>query len=52
MLVSRGLTNHLISAGLAISERTVDAHLRKIFKKLGLHSRTQVSAWAAKHGLI
>lgn len=52
VLVARGLTNRRISTDLAISERTVDAHLRKILKKLGLHSRTQVAAWAAKQGLL
>lgn len=52
ILVARGLTNRRISADLSISERTVDAHLRKILKKLGLLSRTQVAAWAAKRRLI
>jgi len=52
VLVARGLTNRRISSELAISERTVDAHLRKIFKKLGLRSRTEVAAWAAKRSLI
>ena len=52
VLVARGLTNRRISSELAISERTVDAHLRKIFRKLSLRSRTEVAAWAAKRGLI
>jgi non-specific serine/threonine protein kinase len=49
LLVSRGLTNHQIAEELFISKRTVDSHLRKIFKKLGLDSRTQVAAWATEH---
>jgi non-specific serine/threonine protein kinase len=44
-LVARGLTNRQISEELFISERTVDAHVRKILKKLGRRSRAQVAAW-------
>jgi DNA-binding CsgD family transcriptional regulator len=43
-LVARGLTNRRISEELFISERTVDAHVRKILKKLGLRSRAQIAA--------
>lgn len=52
VLVAHGMTNRRISADLALSERTVDAHLRNILKKLGLHSRTQVAAWAATQSLL
>ena len=45
-LVARGLTNRRISEELFISERTVDAHVRKILKKLGLRSRAQIAARA------
>ena len=45
-LVARGLTNRQISESLFISERTVDAHVRKILKKLGIRSRTQIATWA------
>jgi DNA-binding NarL/FixJ family response regulator len=48
-LVSDGLTNRQISEELFISERTVDAHVRKILKKLGLRSRAQI---AARAGII
>ena len=44
-LISRGLTtNRQISAELAISERTVETHVRNILKKSGLSSRTQLAA--------
>jgi non-specific serine/threonine protein kinase len=43
LLVARGLTNRRIASELSISEHTVAAHLRKILKKLGLRSRTQIS---------
>jgi non-specific serine/threonine protein kinase len=47
VLVARGLTNRQISRELTLSERTVHAHVRKILKKLGLSSRTQVATWVA-----
>ncbi|HET6660653.1 MAG TPA: helix-turn-helix transcriptional regulator [Rubrobacter sp.] len=43
-LIARGLTNRQISEVLFISKRTVDAHVRKILKKLGLRSRAQIAA--------
>ena len=46
-LVRQGLTNRQICAELVISERTVDAHVCKILKKLGLRSRAQIAAWVA-----
>jgi predicted ATPase/DNA-binding NarL/FixJ family response regulator/DNA-binding SARP family transcriptional activator len=42
-LVARGLTNRRIAEGLSISERTVDTHVGRLLKKLGLHSREQVA---------
>ena len=47
-LIARGLTNRQISEELFISERTADAHVRKILKKLGLRSRAQIATWATE----
>ena len=49
-LVTQGLSNREIGKALAISERTVDAHVQHIFDKLGFNSRTQVAAWVAVSG--
>jgi DNA-binding CsgD family transcriptional regulator len=42
LLAGRELSNRQIASELSISEHTVAAHVRKILKKLGLRSRTQI----------
>jgi non-specific serine/threonine protein kinase len=44
-LVARGLTNRQIATDLSISEHTVANHVAKILRKLGLESRSQITAW-------
>ncbi|MEV4316849.1 AAA family ATPase [Actinocrispum sp. NPDC049592] len=49
VLVGQGLTNRQIAAATHISVRTVETHVQHILAKLGLSTRTQIAAWAAKN---
>jgi len=42
--VSQGLSNREVGAQLFLSPRTVDFHLRNVFAKLGISSRTELAA--------
>jgi ATP/maltotriose-dependent transcriptional regulator MalT len=46
-LVASGLSNKEVAARLVVTVRTVEAHLTKIYEKLGVESRTALAArWA------
>ena len=49
-LVASGLTNKGIAEQLSLSHHTVDAHLKHIFTKLGIHSRVELTVVALRRG--
>ena len=50
-LVAEGLTNPQVAERLYLSPRTVDAHLQRIYGKLGITSRAAAVRFAVDHGL-
>jgi non-specific serine/threonine protein kinase len=51
-LVAEGLTDAQAAERLVVSTRTVNSHLRSIYSKLGISSRSAAGRFAAEHGLI
>ena len=50
-LVAEGLPNKLIARRLEISEKTVKAHLTRVFQTIGVTDRTQAALWAQRNGV-
>jgi DNA-binding NarL/FixJ family response regulator len=50
-VVAEGLTNAQVARRLHLSEHTVAAHLRSIFRKIGVASRTAATRYAHRNGL-
>jgi len=49
---AQGQANKMIAANLGISAQTVQVHLRNIFGKMGVNSRSEAVARAIKYGWI
>lgn len=48
-LVARGLTNKEVARELVLSPHTIDAHLKHVYTKLGIHSRVELTVLAMQH---
>ena len=51
-LVVDGRSNDEIGAALGITSKTVEAHLRRLFDRLGLQSRTELATRALREGWL
>jgi DNA-binding NarL/FixJ family response regulator len=51
-LVAQGLSDAQVAQTLVISPRTVNAHLRSIYSKLGITSRHAATLFALQHQLL
>jgi DNA-binding NarL/FixJ family response regulator len=49
-LVGAGLSNRLIARRLGISEKTVKAHLTRVFAQVGVTDRVQAALWWQRNG--
>jgi len=49
--VAEGLPNKLIARRLGISEKTVKAHLTRVYQQIGVTDRTQAALWARDRSL-
>ena len=47
-LAASGLTNGAVATRLSISPKTVEAHLSRIYGKLGIHSRAELGQWMVR----
>jgi DNA-binding NarL/FixJ family response regulator len=48
-LVAQGMANKQIGRALGITERTVKAHLGRVFREIGVADRTSAAMWARDH---
>lgn len=51
-LLAEGMTHQVVARRLRISPRTVETHVRKTYRKLGVHNRVQALRQAASLGVV
>jgi hypothetical protein len=49
-MVAGGATNREAAAALFVSPKTIEAHLGRVYAKLGIHSRTKLAVLLAAAG--
>ena len=47
-IVAEGRANQEVAAELGISNKTVESHLSRVYRKLGVHSRGELTSLFAK----
>ncbi len=52
LMLDQGMSNRDIAEALGISEHTVKVHLWRLFKRIGVNSRTQMLHYARVNGLL
>lgn len=50
-LLARGLAYKEVAAVLSIGLDTVRSHVRRLYKKLGIHTAAEAAAWAVRNGM-
>jgi DNA-binding NarL/FixJ family response regulator len=51
-LLAAGLTDSAIADQLSLSPRTVQSHVRAIYSKLNVGTRSAATRYAMEHGLV
>jgi DNA-binding NarL/FixJ family response regulator len=51
-LTVKGMLNKQIARELGIGEKTVKAHLGRVYERLGVTNRADATAWAIESGLF
>lgn len=51
-LIGRGLSNKQMAVSTKLSENTIKAHLKNIFRKLNVTARSEVASIAVRRGLV
>jgi DNA-binding CsgD family transcriptional regulator len=52
LTIARGSTNREAASLLWLSQKTIEAHLHRIYVKLGIRSRTELALYLAREGVI
>ena len=47
-MVAQGMTNREVAAALFLSPKTIEFHLSRIYRTLGVRSRTQLARFLAQ----